>query len=164
MPGRLKQIVDEYSVLAKRFNLTTLAVSALIKKIMIANIPSGDFGQEIVSFVKTELEIRYQKLFCELVELHKQICEPGFTYSLEMAIVRLHEKIEKMDPVGESILGIYEAGVEVQSEISRISQVNVVQLVSLVRSSSSSEVNKVTEVSEMLEARLEKKLHLSVLE
>ena len=164
--NRVKKCIDEYSRLGKQFNVTTLAVSTLIKKLLIASIPNTDFEQDIVSFVKTELEIRYQKLFVELVDLHKRIFDPSFTFELEMGLVQLLKEIEALETekVDESDETIFETGIAVQSEISRISRVNVILLVDLIRTTCEKKRPKVADLTNLLQTQLEEKLHVLVIE
>jgi len=163
MSARLKQCLEEYSSLAKQYNLTALAVSALIRKLMIANTPSEDFDKNIVAYVKTALEIRFQKLFVELVDLHKRLCDSDSNFNLEMAMVALLKDIEALDEVDEAVVSLYETGAELQGQISRLAKVNVIELVKLVRTSCEKQRFKAVDLLNFLESRLEQKLHLSVL-
>lgn len=159
----LKKLIEEYNIRAKKFNVNLLAVSVLIRKLKIAAFPINLFPKPVISYVRDELDKRYQILFVELVEAHAAMIDPDFTARLETAVYCLHEEIEKSDEVNESTVVTYETGVEAGNQIEKIGPIDIVALVDWVRNHKTFGREKLTDISNFLESNLDEKLRLQIL-
>ena len=163
MAHELRRLVNEYNTLCKTWNVTGLAVSALVKKLAIIELQDETVSSSIREFVRTELELRFQKLFAELVACQHQLIDPSLNLKLEMALLQVHTALEAAEEVDESELLMYETGLEVSSEIESLARLNVVELVNMVRADTQRHRRKLVDLSTFLESQLEAKLHRSVI-
>jgi hypothetical protein len=157
----LKKLVSEYNVRAKTWNVTTLAVSALIKKLVIANFPFHDsVHADILDFTKDELESRFQRLFAELVDVKaKLIHQDDMRSKFEVELFAVRQLIDKSDEVDESTLVTYESGIEAANALDRLASLDVPFLVNYMRNHCMS-FSKVSDLTEFLEKNFDKKLSL----
>ena len=161
----LSTLIGEYNKQARTFNITVLAVSAILKKLVIANFPESGIEKEIVAYVKLELEMRYEALLADLVAVVDIITAEEYSYKLQLALLRVSTDLENKPEVDEAELVVYETGMEVSKQVDAlVKRTNYLDLIESVRNECFSRGNrKVADVTSFLEAHLETKLHLEVL-
>jgi hypothetical protein len=162
--AELQKIFSEYTSRAKTFNITCLAVSALIKKLAIINFPFDQLAEpEIVEFAKYQLEDRFQRIFVDLVEARTKLIEQDFMIKLEIELFRLKMELEAADEVDENHLILYETCLEVSRDIKRMAVTDVPEIVNWCRAKClSGHMLKVADINSFLETELEQKLHLDI--
>lgn len=163
--SELKKLIEEYNVRAKTWNVTTLAVSALIKKIVIANFPFHDsVHADILNYTKSELEERFQQLFADLMEAKRKAVEEGdLRARIEIELFTARQEIDKSEEIDESHLVLYESGVEAANQLDTLANWDVQFLVNYMRSHCLATFSKMSDLTEFLEKNFEKKLELSIL-
>ena len=162
MTNELKPLINEYNQRCRTWNVTTLAVSSLVKKQAIIRVEAEQVSDSVRNFVSIELEHRFQRLFADLVDAYSHLIEPAFNYKLEMALLRALLELEEAAEVDEAHLLLYETGVEVMTEITALVSVNVVELVNGVREDCQRKPRKIVDLTAFLESQMESKLHRSV--
>ena len=161
----LSTLIGEYNKQARTFNITVLAVSAILKKLVIANFPESGIEKEIVAYVKLELEMRYEALLADLVAVVDIITAEEYSYKLQLALLRVSTDLENKPEVDEAELVVYETGMEVSKQVDAlVKRTNYLDMIESVRNECFARANrKVADVTSFLEAHLETKLHLEVL-
>ena len=163
-PGELPKLVEEYNLRAKKFNITSLAVSALIKKLAIIYFPMDDLAEpEIVNFTKNQLELRFQRLFTDLLEASKSVTDLDFQMRLEVDLFRIRSEIDQADEVDEDRVVLYESSLEVSQQVKRIGKVDISEVVNWCRTKCVGNMSKVADLNAFLEAQLETKFHLPII-
>jgi hypothetical protein len=158
----LKKYIEEYNTKAKTFNIATLAVSSLIKKIRISEfLFDGAIDPDILKFTKASLENRYQRLFGDLIQARSSTIDESLRYNIEVELLRLRLEIDTAPEVEENILVLYETGIEIAKEVDRLIKLDVVETVNYVRYQSA-HYPKVSALTTFLEKNLEEELHLSI--
>jgi regulator of replication initiation timing len=160
----VRKLLEEYNSRARKLNVTTQAISVLLKKLAIAEFKFDIFDVEIVEFARRRLEQRYQSIFFELVEAHqKLVSDMEFNTLLEVELFHLSEEIDRADEVDESTVLVYETGREAQSQIDRIAKLDVVHAVSWVRDRKKFGNEKIDSLSKFITVNIDEKLQIQVL-
>ena len=162
--SELRKLLEDYNGRAKNWNVSSLAVSALIKKLVIADFPFHDsVHADVLEFAKSELEQRFQRLFADLVEAKtKAVEQDDLRQKIEVELFAVRHEIDKADEVDEAVVIIYESGVEAANQLDQLAAWDVHDIVNYTRSHSTN-FRKVSELTEFLERNFEEKLNLSII-
>jgi hypothetical protein len=162
--AELRKLVSEFATRAKTFNVTALAVSALVKKLAIINFQIENIAEkEIVEFTKTQLELRFQRLLGDLMEARSKIIEEDFICKLEIELFRLKMDFDIATEVEESDVVVYETCLEISNDVKRMVTMDIPEIVNWCRNRClSGNMSKLVDISSFLETHFERKLHLQI--
>ena len=160
----LTEIIEEYSKSAGEINVTVLALSAVLKKICLINFPQYYFNKKITEFISLELEIRFNKLFHDIVLLWQSLVSLTFVNKLEFPLVSrkiLLEESEDPELLPDQILDEFEISIEIRERLDSLIPLDVVEFINSV-SDDVRRTKHVEQVSKLLLDRFELKLTLPV--
>jgi hypothetical protein len=159
----LKGLIDEYNKKAKTFNLTILALSSVIKKMAISDLPQTDIDRSLILRIKRNIRFRYESLLSDLTKISDEILAEDSGSKLEVALFRFANDTERSDEVSEYSLMEYEIGLAIVQQIDKLSERgDVVDTVEGLRKEIQLRRRSVADLSCFLVRELEEKLHLDI--
>ena len=162
----LRELIAEYNKRAKTFNITVLALSALIRKIVIASShPEEKIEQSIIEFVKANLEFRYQTILADLVLEHGFLVSDDFSRRFQIELYKTSTELEAKEEVDETDLVEYEVGIEIAGQLESISTKGDIAVhIENIRQECSLRKKSVADLTSFLEINLDNKWHLDIVE